>query len=361
MSNIISSQKSEVKPLLNSAASFSKELLFSAIQESASDLHFFPTAVQTEIYFRVNSHRTHHRSISRQQYKTLLSYFKFSSGMDIGETRKPQDGTMQVEFEGLTFAIRLSTLPVGQAESLALRILPQSDAPQLEDLFLFPYQMNRLNAWLQQKSGIILLTGATGSGKTTTMYALLRSLLHHRSFQAITLEDPVEQEVPDLLQVQVNEKAGITYDAGLRAALRHDPDVLMVGEIRDRETAKFTFHAGFTGHLLMSTLHAKDTFGTIHRLIEMGISKNDLHQSLIAVASLELLNIQTEKRVSDRGLVLEILDGKTLERAIDGYDPNENTAFVSFDQLRRKAFAYGFVTDEIFAPSPFQISKKYIY
>src|SRR5690625_4347466 len=123
------------------------------------------------------------------------------------------------------------------------------------------------------------------------MYALLQSILKNKSLQTITLEDPIEKDIHDILQVQVNEKAGITYQTGLKAALRHDPDIIMVGEIRDEHTAQFAFNASLTGHLVLSTLHAKDALGTVHRLLEMGIKPSDLQQSLIAVAALELLPI----------------------------------------------------------------------
>ncbi len=175
---------------------------------------------------------------------------------------------------------------------------------------------------------------------------MLQTLLREKSFQAITLEDPVEREIHDILQVQVNEKAGITYQAGLKAALRHDPDILMVGEIRDKETAHFAFHAAYSGHLVLSTLHAKNAVGTIHRLKEMGIKKSDLHQTLIAVASLELISIITQPHLPSRAAIMELLDSNQLTNAI-----NEKTVerpFLSFDHLRRKAFAYGFTTKETF-------------
>lgn len=355
MSNIISFHKSEVKLQVENAADLTKKILLSAIQLSASDIHFFPSSAQTDIYLRVNSKRIHYRTITQHRYQLLLSYFKFTSGMDIGETRRPQDGAIHLKLDEKQYSLRLSTLPLDQQESLAIRLLPQKESPSLNELFLFPNQLNQLNKWLRHRSGIILLTGPTGSGKTTTMYALLQSLLKNSSFQAITLEDPIEKEMKDLLQVQINEKAGITYDVGLKAALRHDPDLLMVGEIRDRETAKFAFHAGFTGHLLMSTLHAKDAFGTIHRLREMGISKTDLHQSLLAIVSLELIPIKREGNLADRALILEILEGNLLNEAIEGKPPQLSPDFISFDRLRRKAFAYGFIDKENYTSAFLQI------
>src|SRR5699024_1228537 len=125
-----------------------------------------------------------------------------------------------------------------------------------DQLFLFPNQLARMENWMTNRAGIILFTGPTGSGKTTTLYALLQATLQEKSYQTITLEDPIEKDIHDILQVQVNEKAGITYQTGLKAALRHDPDIIMVGEIRDEHTAQFAFNASLTGHLVLSTLHA---------------------------------------------------------------------------------------------------------
>ncbi|MCT2537546.1 Flp pilus assembly complex ATPase component TadA [Aquibacillus koreensis] len=330
------------------AAVFSNKLLLSAIQATASDIHFCPSSTMTDIYFRVHGKRIFHQSIPSKQFDTLLTYYKFTSGMDIGESRRPQNGTTNYQTHQQKFSLRLSTLPVHTQESLAIRILPQQESLKLEQLFLFPNQLDKIKQWIKNRSGIILFTGPTGSGKTTTLYALLQSLLTHESFQAITLEDPIEKEINNILQVQVNEKAGISYDAGLKAALRHDPDIIMVGEIRDRETAHFAFHASYTGHLVLSTLHAKNALGTIHRLLEMGIKRTDLEQSLIAVASLQLLPIVTNSHLPSRAAILELLDTGMLQEAIQKNEISEHHPFYSFERLRRKAYAYGFTTKDVF-------------
>ncbi|WP_186575800.1 competence type IV pilus ATPase ComGA [Aquibacillus kalidii] len=332
---------------MNLTAVSSKKLLLSAIQATASDIHFCPSTELTDIFFRVHGKRIFHASISMRQYETLLAYYKFSSGMDIGENRKPQHGMIDFQTTSQKFSLRLSTLPVNTSESLAIRILPQQDALPLEQLFLFPQQLKKIKQWISHRSGIILFTGPTGSGKTTTLYALLQSLLINHAYQTITLEDPIEKEMRNILQVQVNEKAGITYNAGLKAALRHDPDIIMVGEIRDRETAQFAFHASFTGHLVLSTLHAKNAQGTIHRLIEMGIKQTDLEQSLIAVASLQLLPLQTPAHLPSRAAILELLDSNLLQQAILGEPIRKNSNFSSFQLLRKKAYAYGFCDESV--------------
>lgn len=196
------------------------------------------------------------------------------------------------------------------------------------------------------------MSGPTGSGKTTTLYSLLEEILQEGSYQAITLEDPIEKELHHILQVQINERAGITYQTGLKAALRHDPDILMVGEIRDKYTAQFSFEAALTGHLVLSTLHAKDAIGTIHRLLEMGIKQIELEQSLIAVASIKLLPIEIKGEVKRRAAILELLDGDRLKVALKGGDiPDKNNHIHSFHYLRKKAYAYGFISEETFQNS----------
>ncbi|WP_090233159.1 competence type IV pilus ATPase ComGA [Lentibacillus halodurans] len=333
---------------MDTASRLSETLLQSAINANASDIHFYPFSDQVSIYFRVFGKRTLHKTIPINQYQLLLTYYKFTSGMDIGEVRKPQNGTIIHKQLNHRYALRLSTLPVSQTESLAIRILPQENNLTLDQLFLFPNQLKKLKKWITNKNGIILLTGPTGSGKTTTLYALLQAILEEKSYQTITLEDPIEKEISDILQVQVNEKAGMTYQIGLKAALRHDPDILMIGEIRDRFTAEFAFDASLTGHLVLSTLHAKNAAGTIHRLLEMGMNTSDLKQSLIAVAALQLVPVEHNQHVTRRAAIMELLDGHLLEHIINGGNMQSMKHFHTFDHLRKKAFAYGFIAEEAF-------------
>jgi len=268
--------------------------------------------------------------------------------MDIGEIRKPQNGTITHDDLESSYSLRLSTLPVHRMESLAIRILPLEETYLLDELFLFPNQLKMLKKWIHHQAGLLLFSGPTGSGKSTTLYALLETILQNKSYQAITLEDPVEKEINHMLQVQINEKAGITYESGLKAALRHDPDIIMVGEIRDEHTAHFCFEAALTGHLVFSTLHAKSAVGTIHRLLDMGIQQIELEQSLIAVASIQLVPIQIVGKVERRAAILEILEGKELMQELKGGGNQNARPIHSFYHLRKKAFAYGFISKETF-------------
>lgn len=333
---------------MNPAFSLSEKLLNVAIKLHASDIHFYPFEEQTKIYFRIHGKRIFQQTILGEQYDSLLTYYKFTSGMDIGEVRKPQNGVITFNTRSIQHSLRLSTLPVNEKESLAIRILPQEEVLPLEQLFLFPSQIKKLTAWTANQTGILLLTGPTGSGKTTTLYALLQAMMKETTYQTITLEDPIEKNLHDILQVQINEKAGITYQTGIKAVLRHDPDIIMVGEIRDPYTAQFAFDASLTGHLVLSTLHAKNTIGTIHRLLEMGVKKDDIKQSLIGVASLQLLPLIKNKQIYRRAAIAEMVDGSLLEKIIDGkvVKLHQNTG--SFHYLRKKAFAYGYYNEHDF-------------
>lgn len=326
---------------MNHATILSNQILYTAIEQNASDIHYIPKESKIDIYFRVIGKRQFFKQLSLQAYTTILAYYKFISNMDIGETRKPQQGAISISYKNQKFSLRLSSLPTNTTESLVIRILPQKKIQQLEELFLFPKQIQQINKWLKYRAGVILLTGPTGSGKTTTLYAMVKSLMKDRKYQIITLEDPIEKELNDVIQVPINESTGITYDDGLKAALRHDPDILLVGEIRDKKTAEFVFRAAYTGHLVLSTLHAKDTLGTIQRLIDMEIQPMDLKQSLLAVASVQLIPLHVWKYRENRAAILELLAGNALTTTIDQKGIKMN--IYDFQKLKRKAFAYGFI------------------
>lgn len=331
---------------MDDASTLSDRLLHDAFHLNATDIHFHPHKDQVTIYFRILGERKHHKSILKETYQLLLTYFKFTSGMDIGEQRKPQNGTISIDHDSIQYSLRLSTLPVNKTESLAIRILPQKNDFSLNELFLFPNQLKKMKKWFSNKAGIILFSGPTGSGKTTTMYTLLQSFMEKQPFQTITLEDPVEKQLDDILQVQINEKAGITFHSGLRAALRHDPDIILVGEILDKETAKFAFKASLTGHLVLSTIHAHNALGTIQRLLDMELTKLDLAQSLLAVAALQLVPIEINNQVFRRAAIAELLDGEELMNQILRDDLEYKQPFQTFDHLRKKAFAYGYISKQ---------------
>ncbi|GAA0457909.1 competence type IV pilus ATPase ComGA [Alkalibacillus silvisoli] len=325
--------------------SLSEHIIHDAIKHGATDIHFSPEEVEVPTYFRINGYRWFYKRLILKEYQTLLSYYKFSSGMDIAENRIPQDGTLTFSNQRDSYHLRLSTLPLSLTESLAIRVLPNYQTPNLKDLFLFPNQSETLLKWITNQSGILLFTGPTGSGKSSTMFALMKEAIKRYGYQTISLEDPIERSVDQILQVQVNEKAGFSYDIGLKAALRHDPDIITVGEIRDESTAHFAFRAALTGHLVLTTIHAKNAHGTIERLLEMGLTQTELHQVLLGIASQELVPLTKtiqRKNGQGRAAIAELLEGQDLTRAINGFPPENSHRFITFQHLRRKAYAYGY-------------------
>ncbi|SDI95735.1 competence type IV pilus ATPase ComGA [Salimicrobium halophilum] len=315
----------------------SEEILRDAIEKEASDIHFIPHSSATHIFMRVAGIRTFYRSITPFVYQKLLAYFKFSSEMDIGEMKFPQNGRISHRFHDDQVDLRLSTLPLSESESLAIRLLSSHRKLPIHRLFLFRDQLNKVLQWCDYSSGLVLFTGPTGCGKSTTLYAIMDTILEQRGLQAITLEDPVEKYVPGIIQVQINEKNGFTYDEGLKAALRHDPDIIMVGELRDEKTAQFAVRAALSGHLVFSTLHAKDAQGTIRRLLEMNIPESDLQQTLRAIASQRLINSPLIKR---RAAIMEILEEDSLASTFDGHLFSSTQ---TFPHIKKKAIAYGYL------------------
>lgn len=332
----------------NYAATLANKLIEKACLKQASDIHIYPyhhTDI-VPVYYRINGVRKKVKEINKASFDMLLTYIKFASNMDIGEIQKPQDGMMTYEVKQTNYALRISTLPMTNTESLTIRILPQTNTFPLEHFFIFPKQLNKLKTWLKNRAGMILFTGPTGSGKTSLMYALIHHL-REKNLQIITLEDPVERQLDGIIQVNMNEKAQMTYSAGLKAALRHDPDLLMVGEMRDKKTAHFAFEAALTGHLLMSTVHARDTFGTIERLLDLGIERGELRESLLAVAAIELLPIIQNGQCVRRAAIVELLDGDSLREVIMGKKPYSQP-IDCFKQLRKRAYICGYISEETY-------------
>ncbi|HLQ83946.1 MAG TPA: competence type IV pilus ATPase ComGA [Pseudogracilibacillus sp.] len=334
---------------MNDTTSIANQFLEKACKKGASDIHFHPNPEtnKVQVYFRLLGKRVFVKNIQRRMFEVILTYFKYRSNMDIGETRRPQNGILSYETDaGELYSLRLSTLPLLANESLTIRLLPQSNL-QVNRLFLFPQQFLRMKKWLQQEAGIIFFTGPTGCGKSTTMYALLEAILREQSFQAITLEDPIERTLEDVIQVEINERRGVTYEAGLKAALRHDPDIIMIGEIRDEATAQFAFQASLTGHLVLSTIHAKNAKGTIDRLLDLNVTRGDLAQSVIAIASIQLLPILHGEQ-EERAAIVEMLDGPHLENIILNENDSETNQFQTFHQLKEKAYIYGFISKKTY-------------
>ena len=260
-----------------------------AVRRGASDVHIEPFETALVIRLRVDGVLREILSLSPRIAPLLVSRVKVMARLDIAEKRTPQDGRISLMLGGRSLDVRVSTLPARAGERVVMRILDQDQARLgLEDLGLTDQALEIFRAALSEPNGIILVTGPTGSGKTTSLYASL-SILNDATRNILTIEDPVEYAVQGLGQTQVNAKVGMTFAAGLRAILRQDPDVVMVGEIRDVETAQIAVQASLTGHLVLSTVHTNDAVGAVTRLRDMGVEPFLLASTVRAVVAQRLV------------------------------------------------------------------------
>ena len=264
-------------------------ILRAAATDGASDIHFEPKEDGLLVRFRLDGEMREHLRLPVAQRDALLARGKIFGGMDITEKRLPQDGRAVLRDRNRRFHLRLSTLPTVYGESLVVRLLDQTMPNQnFEELGLGSPQAAALREALAGPAGIIFLTGPTGSGKTTTLHAALHAL-DHQERVIHTLEDPVEYEFPSIRQTEIREKIGLTFASSLRALLRQNPDILLVGETRDAETAQLAVRAALTGHLVLSTLHTNDALSAIPRLRDLGVESFLLAASLRLVAAQRLV------------------------------------------------------------------------
>ena len=246
-------------------------ILSRAIESKASDIHIEPGESKVKIRFRIDGLLSEILAVPRNFHGALVSRIKIISKLDIAERRKPQDGRSKIQVGNTTVDLRISTLPTFHGEKVVFRVLDSSRAVlSLEETGMFPKDVETLESILRFSRGIILVTGPTGSGKTSTLYACLHKVKDITK-NIVTVEDPIEYQVEGINQMQVNPKIKLTFAAGLRSILRQDPDVIMVGEIRDSETVLIAIQAALTGHLVLSTLHTNDAVSAITRLINMGV------------------------------------------------------------------------------------------
>ncbi len=264
-------------------------LFFQAIKRGASDIHIEAHERRGEVRFRINGALTKHLDLDKNVTTLVVNRIKVISGLDISEKRVPQDGRTQVVISGKTLDVRVSVLPTYYGERIVMRILMQSEnIPSLEKLGFRKELTEEFYKLLNHSHGMILVTGPTGSGKSTTLHSFLQ-YLSSPDKNIITIEDPVEYNSDDISQIQVNEKVGLTFAAGLRSILRQDPDVVMVGEIRDTETAKIAVQAALTGHLMLSTLHTNDSTSAISRLVDMEVEPFLISSTLLGVLAQRLV------------------------------------------------------------------------
>ena len=276
----------------DSPASITKlvdELLGAGISSRASDIHIEAEEQGIAVRHRVDGVLEVVRRLPRSLGPALVSRIKIISGLDIADRLRPQDGRARIAVNGVAVDLRVSTLPASHGEKVVIRVLDsRSTVMTLERMGFNPDELSRIQRLLEAREGLILVTGPTGSGKTTTLYAALRQL-KQRGVNIVTVEDPIEYRLPGIVQVQVRERAGLTFAAALRSIMRQDPDVLLIGEIRDRETAEIAIQASLTGHLVLSTLHTNDAPSAVTRLIDIGVASYKIATAVKGVIAQRLV------------------------------------------------------------------------
>jgi type IV pilus assembly protein PilB len=285
-----------------------------AVQQGASDIHVNPEEGDTRVLFRVDGVLSPAATVKRKMAMGVVSRIKIMADLDISEKRLPQDGRFALTVDGRRVDIRVVTLPLVHGEGVVMRILDKGVVVQgLESLGMPAAELERFTSAINKPNGAVLVTGPTGSGKSTTLYAAL-SVLNDGERSILTIEDPVEQRIAGIKQMQIAPKAGVTFDVGLRSMLRADPDVIMVGEIRDRETAHIAVEAALTGHLVLSTLHTRDAPSGLGRLIDMGIEPFLVSSAIDCIVAQRLVRMlckhcKRPQKVSDSVLAEHGLTG----------------------------------------------------
>ena len=292
-------------------------ILAAAISMDASDVHVEPQEKQVRLRFRLDGVLQDIIYFPHQHFQLILSRIKLVSEMKLNIHDKPQDGRFSIHLKGIEIEIRTSALPGPYGESLVLRILnPKTIAVAFEDLGMLPMLSKLLLKEIEKPNGMILNTGPTGSGKTTTLYAFLKKV-YTPAIKIITLEEPIEYHVEGITQTQTNPKAGYDFASGLRSILRQDPDVIMVGEIRDLDTAKTAINAALTGHLVFSTLHTNDAAGTIPRLVDLGVEVNILAPAInVSMAQRLVRKLCKECKKQDKPTDEELKIIKTIAESL---------------------------------------------
>ena len=266
-------------------------IISQSIKARASDIHIEPYQTSFKVRYRVDGILYDLLTPPKWIQPTLISRIKVMAKMDIAEKRLPQDGRLEIKMGDQEIDVRVSTIPISFGERVVLRLLRKTSALlNFSDLGLEPEKLNLLENLVRSPSGIILVTGPTGSGKTTTLYAILSSI-NIPDINIITIEDPVEYQIQGISQIQVNPKINLTFAQGLRSIVRQDPDVILIGEIRDQETAEIAVQSALTGHLVFSTLHTNDSASAITRLVDIGVEPFLISSTVIAVAAQRLVRI----------------------------------------------------------------------
>jgi type IV pilus assembly protein PilB len=327
-------------------------ILVQAIKDRASDIHLEPFEKNVRLRYRIDGVLVDATPPPKQLQLALASRFKIMSSLDIAERRLPQDGRMRVRVSGKDYDLRVSIMPTVHGEKIVLRVLDKSNlSASLDKLGLDPDTFQQFKAAVDAPHGLILVTGPTGSGKTTTLYSALNEL-NNPIYNIITVEDPVEFQIPGINQVPVKKEIGLTFANALRSILRQDPDIIMIGEIRDTETAEIAIEAALTGHQVLSTMHCNDAPGAIARLDDMGVAPFLISSSVILTCAQRLMRricshckepvTYPEKMYQDLNIDPSMFDGVTLYRG-RGCDRCKNSGYAG----RMAIIEAMTITDEI--------------
>ncbi len=285
-----------------------------------SDIHFSPLEECVSIYYRQFNELIFQKNIEKEYYNKILRFIKFKAKMDISMNVLPQDGSFYLINNQEKVFIRVSTLPLLNSESLVIRILTSQKRKYFKDLAFNKNDIKKIKDNIQNNNGLFIFTGPTGSGKTTVMYSILDEIVKQTSKKVITIENPIEIINDNFIQVQINEERNLDYSKTLRAVLRQDPDIIMIGEIRDEETARNVFRATLTGHTVISTMHTKNVYGVIERFLDFGFLESEIKSIIIGLSNQRLilkdeeikcvfeyaLNNQIDTLIKNKGLGINV-------------------------------------------------------
>lgn len=329
------------------------DILSQAVKINASDIHIHPFKDRYLLRLRVHGTLFPLRYLPRETAEKLISFLKFQAALDISEKRKPQSGSYEKELAVEKVALRLSTIPNKDfRESLVMRIFRYKNPIPFMKSSLFPHLTEQIIRQCTNQTGLFLFSGSTGSGKSSSMYSLVSFIKKYSELQVITIEDPVEHYSPEFLQVEINEKAHLNYASLIRAVLRHGPDILIIGEIRDEETAKMVIRAALTGHLVLSTVHAGDSYGVLLRLLEFGISQEELAQCLLGISFQQLVHLycvycgpkchpHCSHLERKRTAIYEVLSKQNIQSYFQS-NKQQTKPKHTLQEIQQKGIAYGF-------------------
>lgn len=304
------------------------DILNNSIEKKASDIHIYP---KNNIKLRIKGELFNDLLLDDICIEALVSLLKFHANIDISLNKIPQSGKFEYTYKNIKYYLRVSTLPINEIqEGCVVRIFTD----KIEDVnySLFSEDSNKIKNLSKFVNGLIIFSGPTGSGKSTSMYKLAMEIANYNK-QIISIEDPVEKNIDSIIQMQVNEKAGINYENALKSILRCDPDVIMIGEIRDKTTAKYVISSSYSGHLVLTTLHAEDCLGVINRLKDLEISIEDLKQTVLCIISQRLVNTTNKQE-----LITEILTKEDLLTLLNSNKKNYETISEKFNKAEKLGY-----------------------